>query len=196
MGPAGAAPGGVPGPQASATKPLPPRPVAGPGNLVRNPGAPGMGGPGSGPGNDPGATPRDDDRDPDYNDSDGDDERAPAYNLEIWATGDAPRFGALQFEITHLGSRGGFIGRGDKVDCVSLVEAITAANYKGERQVTVGFISVAGVRLNIPIMRCGFRTQEGVGPASFDVQVTDASDTSSKPLDPPPNVVVSSVTRR
>ncbi|MFN2378084.1 MAG: hypothetical protein ABR538_16255 [Candidatus Binatia bacterium] len=192
----GAAPGVIPGPQASAPKPIPPRPVAGPGNLVRNPAAPGMGGPGNGQGNDPGVTPRNDDRDPDYDDSPSDDERAPAYNLEIWATGDAPRFGALQFEIRHLGSSGGFVGRGDKVDCVSLVEAITAANYKGQGQVTVGFISVAGVRLNIPIMRCGFRTREGLSPASFDVKVTDASDTNSKPLDPEPNVVISSVTPR
>ncbi|MFN2377425.1 MAG: hypothetical protein ABR538_12875 [Candidatus Binatia bacterium] len=118
------------------------------------------------------------------------------YDVEVWVTGEAERFGALQFTITHLGASGEFLGRGDKVDCTPLVEAISAANNMGERTVTVGFISVAGVRIPAPILRCGFRTTEALEPSSFETRVTDASDTSSRPLDPLPTVSISSVTER
>jgi len=118
------------------------------------------------------------------------------YDLEISTVGGAGSFGALQFEITHLGSSGGFLGRGDKVDCVALVEAISVANYKGERQVSVGMISLAGVEMPDVLVRCGFRTAEEVEPASFRIDVTDASDTNSKPLDPVPVVEVTDISRR
>jgi hypothetical protein len=119
----------------------------------------------------------------------------PAYTVEF-AVQTAATIGALQLEITHLGRSGGFIGRGDKVDCVSLVEAIVASNYLGERTTKVGLISLQGIRTPSAIMRCGFRTEEELTPASFLVDVTDASDTESKPLDPFPTVVVSSIMRR
>lgn len=117
------------------------------------------------------------------------------YDVEISADGDG-RFGALQFRITHRGNRGEFLGRGDKVDCETLVDAISAANFHGERSFNAGLISIAGVQMPAAIFRCGFRTSEDVEPASFQVEVTDAADTSSRPLDPPPIVFISSVTER
>jgi hypothetical protein len=45
-------------------------------------------------------------------------------------------------------------------------------------------------------MRCGFRTREPLSPNSFAIDVTDASDTDSKPLDPSPTVVISTITPR
>lgn len=117
------------------------------------------------------------------------------YSLDFFAQG-AGRFGALQVEINHLGNSGGFLGRNDRVDCVPLVEAIVAANFVGERVAKVGFISLQGVPMPSPILRCGFRTDEELVPADFLIEVTDASDTDSKPLDPAPTVVVSSITER
>jgi len=117
------------------------------------------------------------------------------YSVEFFVE-TASRFGALQLEITHHGDSGGFIGRGDKVDCVPLVEAIMAANYFGERVAKVGLISLEGIRTPAAILRCGFRTDEDLAADDFLVEVTDASDPESRPLDPVPSVVVSSVTAR
>ncbi|MFN2427587.1 MAG: hypothetical protein ABR587_14190, partial [Candidatus Binatia bacterium] len=102
----------------------------------------------------------------------------------------------LQLAITHLGRSGGFIGRQDAVDCVSLVEAIVASNYVGERLTKVGLISLQGIRTPAAIMRCGFRTREPLSPGSFNIDVVDASDTESNPLEPTPTVVISTITRR
>src|SRR5207244_2630471 len=108
------------------------------------------------------------------------------------------QFGALQFDITHLGRNGAFIGKGDRIDCVPLVDALAAANYVGERVAKVGLISIPGVRTPASVVTCGFRTTESIGPNSFQIDVSDASAAgeNSDPLDPPPTVVIASVTRR
>jgi hypothetical protein len=103
------------------------------------------------------------------------------------------RFGALQLDITHLGDSGGFVGREDKVDCESLVDAIVASNYLGERVVKIGLISLQGIVTPAAIMRCEFRTSEDLVPPDFQIEVTDASDTESNQIDPPPVVVVSTI---
>lgn len=144
---------------------------------------------------DPSAVPVDRDQDPSYDDSPSDDERAPAYNLDITVQGEEP-FGALQFEMTHLGNNGGFIGHGDSIDCVPLVEAIVAGNYVGERVAKIGLISLQGIDPGLLILRCGFRTREALSPASFLIEVTDAANKKSEPLDPPPTVAIASVMRR
>lgn len=117
------------------------------------------------------------------------------YSVEF-SIQSASRLGALQLEITHLGSSGSFIGRGDKLDCVALVDAILAASYVGENVAKIGLISLHGVVTPSAIMRCGFRTREELGAADFSVEVTDASDTESLPVDPVPTAVVSTVTER
>lgn len=136
------------------------------------------------------------DADDRYDDLPSDDEAAPAYSLEVAVTDSSSPLGALQFEITHLGNSGGFIGRDDQVECMPLVEAIVAANSIGGRTAKIGMISLQGIRTPALILRCGFRTREVLGPASFLVEVTDASDTNSAALDPPPTVAIESVTRR
>jgi hypothetical protein len=137
------------------------------------------------------------DRDPGYDDSDGDNPNMPAYDLEVAVVSEG-RLGALQLKITHLGGRGGFIGRGGQVDCVSLVEAMMAANYSGERLAQLGLVSIQGFRTPASVVRCGFRSGEPLSPASFLVEVVDASDTGTEtaPLDPMPTAAILSITRR
>jgi hypothetical protein len=106
------------------------------------------------------------------------------------------RFGALQIDVVYLGDRGGFIGTGDQVDCVPLVEAIVASNSLGERLVKIGLISLQGINTPASIIRCGFRTSEELTPRDFDIEVRDASDTDSRQIDPPPSVVVKSIFER
>jgi hypothetical protein len=135
------------------------------------------------------------DRDPSYDDSPAEDESVPAYSLDF-AVQEPGVFGALQLDINHLGNSGGFIGREDKVDCVPLVEAIVASNYLGERLTKIGLISLQGIRTPAAIMRCGFRTRENLSAGSFLIEVTDASDTKSDQIDPPPTVYIKTITPR
>ena len=118
----------------------------------------------------------------------------PQYSIYFYVQS-AGTFGALQLDITHLGNSGGFIGRGDKVECEPLVDAIVASNYVGGRDVKIGLISLQGINTPAHVMRCGFRTREDLSPSDFDVEVTDASDTESRPIEPMPVVVVKSIVR-
>ena len=136
-----------------------------------------------------GGVPSGDDSDPGYDDSCPSSWRA--YTLQIDVSQSvAARLGALQLDITHLGQAGCFIGPGDTVDCVPLVDALVAANYPGERTAKIGLISLSGIPAPSSVMRCGFRTREALSPASFLVQVADASTPSGDPVDPPPSVTV------
>jgi len=125
----------------------------------------------------------------------GPDEAASDYTVEFYVES-ASRFGALQLEITHLGNSGSFLVRGDRADCMALVDAIVASNYLGDRVAKVGLISLQGIVTPGAIVRCGFRTREDLDPGDFLVEVVDASDIDSRPLDPAPSVVVSSVVER
>ena len=125
----------------------------------------------------------------------GDDGPAVSYSIDLSVDGDEP-FGALGLDITHLGNNGGFLGRGDKIDCVPLVDAIVAGNYVGERTAKLGLISLRGIPLPSLILRCGFRTSEPLSPASFLIEVTDAANINSEPLDPPPNVAITAIIAR
>ena len=95
----------------------------------------------------------------------------------------------------HLGQSGGFIGRGDRVDCEPLVEAIVASNYLGERETKVGMISVEGILTPAALLRCGFRTTEELTPADFEIEVTDSSDVHSHQVEHPVIYVKSIVPR-
>lgn len=190
-GPAGMGGPGAAGPAGFGAPPSAARPAA-PANVARAPGAAVPVAPP--PVVDNSAMPGGD-RDPGYDDSPADDEAAPAYSLDFYV--DTPgTFGALQLDVNHLGNGGGFIGRGDKVDCVPLVEAIVASNYLGERETKIGLISLQGIHTPAAIMRCGFRTRESLSPGSFLIEVTDASDVESKPIEPKPTVYIKSIVPR
>jgi hypothetical protein len=119
----------------------------------------------------------------------------PEYTIDVFAE-TAGTYGALQFDIRHLGDSGGFVGHGDKVDCVSLVaDVIVASNYLGERETKIGIISLQGVSTPAALLRCGFRTREGLTPADFEIEVTDSSDTNSMQVEPPVVKVQSIVPR-
>jgi hypothetical protein len=181
-----------PGASVPAPKPAPvtAKPAA-PGNIARGPGVPTGGVPAV---VDDSAMPGAD-RDPGYDDSPADDPSVQGYSVDFHVQTPGT-FGALQLDITHLGNSGGFIGREDKVDCVPLVEAIVASNYLGEREVKIGLISLQGIKTPADIMRCGFRTSENLSPGSFLVEVTDASDTESKQIEPAPRVLIRTITPR
>jgi hypothetical protein len=132
-----------------------------------------------------------------YDDTDGDNLDVPTYDLVVGVTS-AHNLGALQLKITHLGNSGGFVGRNDQNDCVSLVDGMMAQNWPGGRTALVGFINIRGFRTPAAVVRCGFRTREALSLDSFLVEVVDASDAGldPNPMDPEPTVAVLSVDLR
>ena len=135
------------------------------------------------------------DTDPGYDDSPADDPSVPTVDLQFAITSSG-RLGAVQFEVVHLGGSGGFVGRGDKIDCTGLVDAIVAANFAGERVAQMGLINIQGIETPANILRCGFRSRENLSANSFQINVVDASDTNSETLEPLPTVVLSAITPR
>lgn len=134
-------------------------------------------------------------KDPNYDDSIGGDSTAPEYDVVVSVTS-ATGLGALQIEVIHLGSAGSWVGKGAGVDCASMVDAILAANFVGGRGVKVGLISLKGIPTPGPVVLCGFRTRERLSPASFQIRLVDAADTDSNPVNPLPDVVISSIVQR
>lgn len=135
-------------------------------------------------------------KDPGYDDSPSDQPKTAQYDVTVNVMGTSPALGALQFEVSHTGSSGGWVGREGDVECEALVDALRASNYVGGRTVRVGLVSIQGMPTPGPMIRCGFRTPEYVSTSSFAVQVVDASDTDSAPISPLPSMRVSSVVRR
>lgn len=135
------------------------------------------------------------DRDPGYDDRDADNPSVPAYNLEI-SVGSSNLISALQFDMIHLGKSGGFIGRGDAINCTAQVNAIVAGNYRGERDASIGMINLQGIVTPAVIMNCGFRTKESLSAKSFQINVTDASGPDGEAIDPSPSVTITGISRR
>ncbi len=191
-----------------AARPQPPSPskpnasastASGNGDGTTGKGAPPANDAGSGSGESPDVSP-DYGKDPNYDDSVGDDSiggnsSAPEYDVVV-SVPNSVELGALQIEVLHLGSAGSWVGKGAGVDCASMVDAILAANFVGGRGVKVGLISLQGIPTPGPVVLCGFRTRERLSPASFQIRLVDAADTDSDPVNPLPDVVISSIVQR
>lgn len=114
------------------------------------------------------------------------------YSIEIEVTSEG-EFGALQLEVFSNDCNGEWIGRGDEVECESLVEAIVAANHVGPQAVKVGFISLDGIETPTVLLRCRYESFEEPVPSDFRLTVVDAADTESSPLDPAPVVEIGDI---
>ncbi|MBI5505165.1 MAG: hypothetical protein HY899_10220 [Deltaproteobacteria bacterium] len=118
------------------------------------------------------------------------------YDVTIAVLGTTVALGALQFDVSYDGASGGWVGHQGDVECEALVDALMAANYVGEGTVKIGLVSIEGIPAPGPVVRCGFRGPLEISTSSFVVQVVDASDTSSAPVEPMPAMRVSSVVTR
>ncbi|MBI5506878.1 MAG: hypothetical protein HY899_18990 [Deltaproteobacteria bacterium] len=135
-------------------------------------------------------------KDPGYDDSPSDQPKTAQYDVTVSVIGTTASLGALQFEVSHTGSSGGWVGHQGDVECEALVDALRASNYVGGRTVRVGLVSIQGMPTPGAMVRCSFRTPEYLSTSSFAIQVVDASDIDSGPIDPLPTMRVSSVVRR
>jgi hypothetical protein len=101
----------------------------------------------------------------------------PSYDVTAEVTNDAGLIGALQFDLDHRGASGGWQGARAGVACRWLVGGgITACNDTGAGKVRCALADISGFQTPSPIVTCVFKSSETVSPASFSVQVVDASD--------------------
>jgi len=137
-------------------------------------------------------------QDPTYDGSAGEDPKVPAYDVTVSTMPGGPTtlLGALQFEISYNGTSGGWVGIQGDAQCDALVDALRAINDTGARSIRVGLVSVQGMPTPAAMVRCSFRSRDYVAATNFTVQVVDASDTDSNPVQPLPSMRVSSVVRR
>lgn len=88
------------------------------------------------------------------------------------------------------------MGKGARVDCEALVNAVFAANFAGQSGLKLGLISLEGLAIPGPIVRCGFESRTTPEPGDFTIRVIDAADSESDPVSPLPIVAVSDIRLR
>lgn len=118
-----------------------------------------------------------------------------AYDVVISVTSDSGPVSALQLDINHLGSSGGWQGAGSKANCQELVSAnMRACNDKGRGRISCALIDVGGFPTPADVLSCVFKTGGTVSMSDFSAQVVDASDPQMNPIDV--DVRVTSVSQR
>jgi hypothetical protein len=92
---------------------------------------------------------------------------------------------ALQFDITHPGLTGGWLGAAGDVDCRWLVTSnARACNDRGNGILSCAVVNSAGLEAPVSILECGFASYDLVLVASdFDVTVVDASGVDLQPIE-------------
>jgi len=109
---------------------------------------------------------------------------------------DAVTLGSLQWEIDYATAPGEFVGSGEAVQCVNKVT--TALGMKqdkdAERKVVTALISLAGFAGPSVLSECQFLADVVPDVNDFVITVIDAANPSLQPVNPPPNIVLSSVT--
>jgi hypothetical protein len=129
------------------------------------------------------------------NDDSDDDTQALSYDVTVAVTSDSGVLGALQFDVTHLGSSGGFVGAGASVKCDPAVAvALTSFNDKGNGQLSAAFVDLQGFHTPTPVATCRFKTREQLSPQSFQVTAVDASAPGLEAANVLPTMAVTSVT--
>ena len=110
------------------------------------------------------------------NDDSDNDAQAVRYAIQVAVTSDSGTLGALQFDITHLGASGGFVGAGGSVDCAADVAAgLTSFNDRGAGRLSAAFVDLNGFSTPTAVATCRFKTREQLARGSFQVTTIDAS---------------------
>ncbi len=107
----------------------------------------------------------------------------PSYDVTAEVIDDVGRVGALQFEIEHTGTSGGWQGAGGGVRCSWHLEAaLSSCNDIGGGRVRCAIVDIAGFDTPAPTVTCTFKTDETLSPSNFVVNVVDASSPEFGPL--------------
>jgi len=110
-----------------------------------------------------------------------------------FSVGGSRLIGALQFDVVLVGIRGEFVGWGSRVDCVSRVDALFAANHQGDGRLLVGLASLAGFRAPTAVVDCIVRSADVPTTESFEFRVADVADTQTNAILPIPPVTATAV---
>jgi hypothetical protein len=123
------------------------------------------------------------------------DNPAPQYSVVFDLVAAARPAAALQFDITHPGLTGGWLGAGGDVDCRWLVTSnARACNDRGNGILSCAVVNSAGLDAPVSVLECGFASFDATTAEDFDVRVLDASASDLSPIDV--TVLASSVTER
>jgi hypothetical protein len=116
------------------------------------------------------------DEDEDTNDPE-DSQPVASYDVVLTVTSDSGPVSALQFDVNHLGSSGGWQGAGSKANCRQLASVnMNTCNDKGRGRITCAMVDLGGFPTPTDILSCVFKSADEVGIGDFSVQVIDASD--------------------
>jgi len=109
---------------------------------------------------------------------------------------DPVTLGSLQWEIDYASAPGEFVGSGETVQCVNKVT--TAFGMKqdkdAERKVITALISLAGFAGPRVLSECQFLADVVPEVGDFVITVIDAANPDLQPVNPPPSIVLSSIT--
>lgn len=109
---------------------------------------------------------------------------------------DPVTLGSLQWEIDYAAAPGEFLGSGEAVQCTNKV--MTAFGMKqdkdAERKVVTALISLSGFAGPRALSECQFLADVVPEVDDFVITVIDAASPELQPVNPPPNIVLSSVT--
>ncbi|MFQ5351771.1 MAG: hypothetical protein ACE5D3_01720 [Candidatus Binatia bacterium] len=110
-------------------------------------------------------------------------------------TTDVGLVGGLGMDISFTGASGDFVGDAGAVNCsTSISSALALFNKVSPGNVNAGFIDATGFATPVDLATCLFASTEVVLTTSFNVVVSEATDTSPSPIVPTPTVVATSVT--
>ena len=111
------------------------------------------------------------------------DRSATAYVVTIGVTSQG-KLGALQFNLQHHGTSGGFAGAGASARCQNTgaaASALASFNDVGNGVLRAGFIDLNGFDTPGAVATCTFKSRDSVTASDFSIEVVDATDPELKP---------------
>jgi hypothetical protein len=116
---------------------------------------------------------------------------AVSYSVTVEVANPVGKLGALQFNVNHHGSGGGFAGAGGSARCASVVPAAIATfNDTGGGTLRAGMIDLDGFDTPGPVVSCTFKSRGSVNPGDFSVELVDAANIEGKPPTKSPQLAV------
>ncbi len=102
------------------------------------------------------------------------------YIVQIGVASESGPLGALQFDVDHTGSSGGWQGSAGGVNCnFDTPAGLAVCNDKGGGRLSCALVDMSGFDTPAAIVTCVFKTSEGLDAADFSLSVQDAADVES-----------------
>lgn len=90
---------------------------------------------------------------------------------------------SIHLNLQSFFNDGDFIGHGEDVDCVPLVNAVMTTRHYGDGSIDIWLEATTSFAVPAAVVRCGLRTAETMRDTSLNVDVIDATDFTFSPTD-------------